>query len=268
MGLEALKALARRCGLSRRDLAAARMAVERTSLALLNGQAAPKPGGRILAYHAVGTPEWGVNDVRPERFEQHLVAALDAGYRFVPAGEIARGQGSEKDLAITFDDGIASVLEKAAPILSSYRLPWTAFVVSGWCEGGGFYHPELLMSWRDLEAVMSMGGTIGSHSSSHPDFGRLGASDSARELELSRADIEGHIGLPVREFAIPYGKASNWTPAAQDLAARAGYETVYAYCENRRFPGTIARTPVTRFDGRRLFNAALAGAFDNWHEWI
>src|SRR5688572_6533034 len=120
MTLRALKDLARHCGLSRRNAAAARMAVERGSLALLNKQAVPRPGGRILAYHAVGTPEWGINDVTPERFEQHLQSALEAGYKFVPASHIAQGLGADKDLVITFDDWISSVLEKAAPILDSY----------------------------------------------------------------------------------------------------------------------------------------------------
>ena len=46
--------------------------------------------GRILCYHSVGQEEWGINDVTPAQFRRHIELALNAGYRFVPASEIAR----------------------------------------------------------------------------------------------------------------------------------------------------------------------------------
>ena len=39
------------------------------------------------------------------------------------------------DLAITFDDGLKSVLTNAAPILAEYDVPWSLFVVSDWADG-------------------------------------------------------------------------------------------------------------------------------------
>jgi hypothetical protein len=36
----------------------------------------------------------------------------------------------------------------------------------------------------------------------------------------------------------------------------------------RRPPGTVPRTFITRFDNDRLFRAALGGAFDRWEEWM
>src|SRR4051812_6257002 len=112
----------------RHHLAAARMCCERNLMAI------PRPAPsteqpRILAYHAVGTPRVGNNDVAPKRFRRHLQSALAAGYQFVPASEIAQGHAPAKSLAITFDDGISSAATTAAPVLAELGIPWTLFVV-------------------------------------------------------------------------------------------------------------------------------------------
>src|SRR4051794_31406587 len=109
------------------------MCCERNVLATFGaafGRGDPRNTGRILCYHSIGQPLWGVNDVSPKQFRRHLELALKAGWRFVPAAEIVRTGGGPKDLAITFDDGLKSVLTNAAPILAEYDVPWSLFVVS------------------------------------------------------------------------------------------------------------------------------------------
>ena len=90
--MNVLKRAARRAGLRRAQLAALRMRCERTLLAGL-GRNRARTRGRILCYHSVGTPQWGVNDVSPTQFRRHLELALAAGYRFVRAEEIAHSGG-------------------------------------------------------------------------------------------------------------------------------------------------------------------------------
>ena len=92
--------------------------------------------------------------------------------------------------------------------------------------------------------------------------------ETTAELVGSMERIKSVLGIEATEFAIPFGRSSDWTKQAQSEATQAGYEIVYAYTENRRFPGTVGRTAVTRFDGQRGFAAILGGAFDNWQEWI
>jgi peptidoglycan/xylan/chitin deacetylase (PgdA/CDA1 family) len=260
-----VKSLLRR---GRRKIAAGRMLIERNGLSFINRTPRRKPKGRILAYHGIGTPEWGVNDLAPARFARQVELVLREGYRIVPASRIATGQGEANDLAITFDDGLLTVATNAAPVLAGYGVPWTAFVVSDWADGNAWYHPELLMTWRQIETIMAAGATVQSHSHTHPDFGRIDPETTGLQLEKSRQIIESRLGIEVREFAIPFGKAANWTEIAQKLAGEAGYETVYSYCEDQRFPGTVGRTAVTVFDSDRLFLAALRGAFDGWQEWV
>jgi len=251
--------------LAYRGAVAGRLAAERWALALRRPAAATAQG-RILAYHSVGTPSWGVNDVRPRDFERHLQLAVDDGWAFAtPAAVLA--EPARKQLALTFDDGAASVLTHAAPVLRHHGVPATAFVVTGWADGG---HPDGaadVLDWAGLAQLEAAGVTLASHSVTHPDFGRLGAGETQRELAGSRRRMEQVLGRPVDEFAIPFGQSRNWTAAAGRAAADAGYTTVYAQAVDTRPPGTVPRTFITRIDRPAVFRAALAGAFDGWEEW-
>ncbi|CAM3001152.1 polysaccharide deacetylase family protein [Methylobacterium mesophilicum] len=260
-----VKSLARTVGLTRPRFAAARMAYERTTLAVA-GTRRERPGGRILCYHSIGQPECGVNDVTPERFRHQIELALRLGYRFVPAAAIAEGSGEPCDLAITFDDGWRSVLDAAEPILRDHGIPWTLFVVSGWLDRPGT-GPRGILGWREVEALASAGVEIGSHSVTHPNFGGLGAERAAEELDGSRRAIAARLGIRPDSFAIPLGQSANWTPAAARAAEQAGYRIVYAQAVETRPLGTIGRSFVTHFDNDLVFGALLNGVYDAWEEW-
>jgi peptidoglycan/xylan/chitin deacetylase (PgdA/CDA1 family) len=208
-----------------------------------------------------------VNDVTPGRFRRQIEGALRAGYQFVPASRIAAGEGQPHELAITFDDGLATVATNAAPILAEYGIPWTRFVVSGWADGRGPM-PELLMRWPDIERLIAGGAEIGSHSATHSDFSRLRECELERELVSSRDVVAARLGVSPASFAIPNGRPRDWSERAAAIAREAGYEHVFSACEDRRAPGTVGRTMITSWDGARFFRSALRGAFDGWEEWI
>jgi len=260
-----IKAVARKAGIRRAGLAAFRTQAERSVLAA-TGRRGVSTVGRILCYHSVGTPEWGVNDVSPSRFRAHLEIAMRLGYTFVPASAVAEGKGSPNDIAITFDDGLVSVAKVAAPILKEYRIPWTLFVVAGWTDGQHGFGDGVIMDWSEVEHLAARGVEIGSHSLSHPDFGSLTASAARQELVESRRLIEARTGIRTGAFAIPLGQSRNWSPAARAAAEEAGYKLVYSQSVLSRPPGTVPRTFITRGDDHRLFRAALEGAFDGWEE--
>ncbi len=261
------KTLIRRTGLRRTHVAAARMCCERNALAMFGAKGAPR--SRILCYHSVGTPAWGTNDVNPARFRKHIELALESGYRFVPAATLARGEGGVRDLAITFDDGLRTVATNAAPILAEYDIPWSLFVVTDWADGkAASWAGDALLDWREIEQLAAGGAAIGSHSVTHPSFGRLERDAVEYELDESRRTIESRLGILPTEFAIPLGQSSDWTALAGEAALAAGYETVYAQAEETRSAGTVPRTFITRFDSDRVYRAALNGAFDRWEEWL
>ncbi len=223
--------------------------------------------GRILCYHSIGQGEFGVNDITEAQFRRQIELALNAGYRFVPASEIAMKGGGEKDLAITFDDGAKSVATTAAPILKDYDLPWTFFPVSDWTEqvkDGD----DWVMGWRDIEALLAAGAEMGSHSATHADFGQIDSDRMVDELAGSRDVFARRLGFAPKTFAIPLGQSMNWKPVALKAAQDAGYSVIYAQAEETRAPGTVARTFVSKFDSERIFRALLKGKFDRWEEWV
>jgi peptidoglycan/xylan/chitin deacetylase (PgdA/CDA1 family) len=246
--------------------AKARMFCERHLLATF-GTRRMKPGGRLLCYHSVGQVELGVNDCTPERFLRHIELALRYGYRFVPAAEIAKGRGTSRDLAITFDDGWKSVHAAAASVLRDYQIPSTLFVATGMVDDPSDWHLSRVLTWDDIIELSEMGVEIGSHSVSHPDFRTIDNNRVVDELNMSRMTLNSRLGLAINCFAIPFGQSKNWTAFAQCAAVQAGYELIYSQAENTRPLGTIARTFVTSMDDDQIFNALLEGAFDNWEEW-
>jgi peptidoglycan/xylan/chitin deacetylase (PgdA/CDA1 family) len=221
--------------------------------------------GRILAYHSVGTPQWGINDVTPRDFERHLQIAVDDGWSFATPAQVL-AQPERPLLALTFDDGLRTVLTNAAPVLRHHGIPATAFVVSGWADGGHRYGYDHVMDWSEVRALRDAGITIASHSATHADFGKLDGGQALRELEVSRQRLGEMLDIEVDEFAIPLGLSRHWTEAAGRAAVEAGYRTVYAQAVDTRPAGTVPRTFIGRVDRPVLFRAALAGAFDAWEE--
>jgi peptidoglycan/xylan/chitin deacetylase (PgdA/CDA1 family) len=223
--------------------------------------------GRILAYHSIGTPQWGVNDVRPADFQRHLQIAADDGWTFATPAEVI-AEPDKPQLALTFDDGLTSVLTNALPVLRHHGIPATAFVVTGWADGESpGWAKSLLLDWRELSKLQVGGVRLASHSVTHRDFSGLSGDEMRRELQTSRERLAAVLGVETDEFAIPYGQSANWTAAAGRAAAEAGYRKVYAQCVDSRPAGTIPRTFITRIDSPVLFRAALAGAYDDWEEW-
>jgi len=263
---------ARLMGITRRPrprlaVATARMRVERSMMA---GRPPSAFRSRILCYHGVGTPEWGVNDVTPARFARHMRLAADGGYRFVPARELADGTGGSADLrlGVTFDDGLRSVADGALPVLRDMSIPSTVFVVSDWAEGLHDSRPSPFLDWTGVERLAAAGVTIASHSRNHPDFSSIDEEEMVHQLQVPRRVLVERTGIDTDEFAIPFGQSKNWPRPAQSLAEAAGYRVVYAQSERRRPPGTTPRTFVGRHDDDRIFLAALRGGFDDWEEWV
>ena len=263
---ESAKLAMRLSGIDRKHFATVRMGCERHVLAAL-GRANKRYIGRILAYHSIGQEEWGTNDVTPQQFRRQIELALEAGYKFVPASKLAESGGTEKELAITFDDGLKSVLTQAAPILKDYGLPWTFFPVTDWSDGKHSMGDDFVMNWRDIEACLSQGAEMGSHSATHPSFGDIGRTQMADELGGSREIFRKRLGYAPDTFAIPFGQSKDWTADSDEIAREVGYKTIYSQAEETRYAGTVPRTFVTKFDGDFIFNALLKGKFDHWEEW-
>jgi len=188
----------------------------------------------ILMYHMVDRPR-SMREHRfctpPEEFRRQMEWLIRSGYRPVTLADIAAGP--DRAVHITFDDGFASVLDHAAPLLRELGLPATMFAVSSRLGGTNDWmvergYPERpLLSVEGLHLLREYGFSIGSHTRSHARLTDLDRETAQDEIAGSKAELEDRLGTEVSYFAYPYGKED---PATRDLVVGAGY---LAACSTR-----------------------------------
>jgi peptidoglycan/xylan/chitin deacetylase (PgdA/CDA1 family) len=141
-----------------------------------------------------------------------LVRAVQrSGHRIVPLTELLRGQARDV-VALTFDDGFASVSEHAAPVLAELGAPATLFLTTErvgldnrWpSQPAGAPH-SAMMQWSDVQRLAANGWDIEAHSLHHPDLRTLSDQELERELLEPCARIEEKLGRRPRFLAYPYG---------------------------------------------------------------
>jgi len=171
-------------------------------------------GAAVLTYHAV---EAGPSPlcVRPSLFRRHLETIAETGTRVIGldqlAAELRAGGPAEPAVAITFDDGAASVVENAAPLLLEQRFPATVFCVAARL-GGRLEGPSTRKAGRRLRLasatalgeLASSGFELGSHGMTHRPLAPADDSDLRSEVVDSKGALEQATGAEVRWFAYPY----------------------------------------------------------------
>jgi peptidoglycan/xylan/chitin deacetylase (PgdA/CDA1 family) len=169
----------------------------------------------ILTYHAI-EPGPSPLCIEPSLFAAQLDLIVEAGVRPVSldrlVDELHAGEPREPSVAITFDDGYASVVERAAPILADRETPATVFCVAGhlgayndWSTAPGSAPRLRLASAKALAGLPGSGMEVGSHGMTHLPLALVEDSDLERELVDSRATLEDAASVAVRWFAYPYG---------------------------------------------------------------
>lgn len=170
----------------------------------------------------------GVDD-----FRRHLDVLADVDARVLPLDEavvrLRDGTLPRRAVALTFDDGYASVAETAWPLLRERGLPATLFMVTAGLVGPMRFpwdagHPDpgrLRLSTPDeLLAVAAEGLDLGSHTVTHPWLPGLEPAVLRQELLESRTRLESLLGRDVRSIAYPTG---GWSAQVRAAARAAGY---------------------------------------------
>jgi len=171
----------------------------------------------ILTFHSID--DLGlVTSFSPALFDQALASLAARGYRTLGLAELIehlreRRPFPERALMITFDDGHASVYQRALPTLLRHGMRATIFLTVGAPAQAGPEAERLppfegrpLLSWRELEELRDAGMELGAHTLTHPDLTRLDHPAIERELAGAKEAIEARLGVPVRALAYPYGR--------------------------------------------------------------
>jgi peptidoglycan/xylan/chitin deacetylase (PgdA/CDA1 family) len=182
----------------------------------------------ILMYHTVADVPEDPNQlaVAPARFAEQMAWLARAGLRGVGVGELVdamRDGRQHRLVGITFDDGYASVLDSALPVLRRHGFGATVFAVAAllgrsneWDEGPAWP----LLDDAGITDLAAAGVEIGSHGATHVRLAGLPAAQVAAEVRDSMADLAALTGIQPRGFAYPYGSVD---PAARRAVRDAGY---------------------------------------------
>lgn len=238
------------------------------AVSLLRTAQKPKPGKRVLLYHAIGTSldfdPRRVNTVEPAVFREQMRQLR--GYEF-DLFSIARQFSSECSLSqlsvsVTFDDGYRDVLTSAAPILCELGIPFTVFIVPAFIESPGLWY----LDRAQLRELVAMPGvSIGSHSYTHTRLTGLPDRKVADELSRSKSWLEDFLGTPVTTVAYPFGGVDERVRAiAKEQGYHLGFSTRFGINGRAYDPLTLFRTEVVGRDGLRTFDQKVCGGWD-WY---
>ena len=181
---------------------------------------------------------------------------------FARFDELMANQIATRDkpaVLLTFDDGLASNYQVAAPILEDEGVRGLFFVIPGFSVLSGeaalaFYrqrirerHPEPGMTPEQIADLARRGHTIGNHTFSHALLSESPAAEYEHEILDSAAAIESWIGRPVDTFAWPF-VWNGVTPAAHRIATER-----HRYC----FSPCAGRVDVTVDDPHLIWRTNI-----------
>ncbi|MCP9485229.1 MAG: polysaccharide deacetylase family protein [Gaiellaceae bacterium MAG52_C11] len=169
----------------------------------------------VLTYHAI-EPGDGPLVVDPATFAAHLDCIVESGAQAVTVSGLAEllraGALSRPTVAVTFDDGIASVARVAAPLLAERGIPATVFCVAGHLGGANDWPSALpggprfeLAAADELAALAAQGFEIGCHGMTHAPLVSGSDAELIDELVASKELLEQVVESPVEAYAYPYG---------------------------------------------------------------
>jgi len=250
------------------------------------------PQACILAYHRVAEvgfvdPQLDDWNVPPPAFERQ-VAALKEVADIIPLPDLpkrlAQAQPGDKPVVcLTFDDGYASVLRYALPILERYQAPATIFLVTKfigfpaplpfdrWSRKNCRRVPKLAwraLDWQDLDVCLNSGLiTIGAHSHQHLDGRACSHAQLADEAGRSHEVLLRHFGeCHAQVYAYPYGCTrlgevpGAYVNAVQAAGFRLAVSTDLGLADSHSDPFRLPRVETHALDSPAVMRAKAYGA--------
>ncbi|HEV8441369.1 MAG TPA: polysaccharide deacetylase family protein [Methylomirabilota bacterium] len=94
------------------------------------------------------------------------------------------------------------------------------------------------MTWAELRELAKDGFDIGAHTKTHPILSSLPAERLPAEIGECKQELERRLGVAVRHFAYPNGKRGDYTRAAVEAVAEAGYQAAVTAMSGGNTPAT------------------------------
>jgi peptidoglycan/xylan/chitin deacetylase (PgdA/CDA1 family) len=234
-------------------------------------------GAPILLYHRfdpriAATPWTMVTRI----FEEQLTWLGENDYPIITLRSAVHARltnvpmSGRRDIAITVDDGDATVYSEMFPIIKSRRVPVTLFVFPY-----AISRSADAVTWDQLKEMVESGFVdVQFHTLSHPDFHyersrRTPANYRAFvafELTHLRDSLEEHLGLSVDLLAWPFGI---YDDELEKIAAECGYTAAFAVRNKTPHENSIFAVPrvtVTNRDIGRKLGARIASHLGDFRQ--
>lgn len=186
-----------------------------------------KAGLRILMFHDTrGVRLDALDRLIGQLAERNLLSTPDAAVAFLGGASIGTTQ-----FLLTFDDGFASNRVAAEQVLRKWNAQALFFVCPGLIDHPGAEQAaviartiydgarsaeqvgENLMDWRDLDRLVELGHTIGSHTMHHRRLSTLDAETREEEVGQAASILKRRFGS-ADWFAYPFGDVGSIDPAS------------------------------------------------------
>jgi peptidoglycan/xylan/chitin deacetylase (PgdA/CDA1 family) len=176
--------------------------------------AVPSQALVVLQYHQVAADGPSSTSVSPKRFEEHLQLIESLGLHVMDLEEaikqIQAGNTLEGAVAITFDDGYASIYEQAFPLLKKRSWPFTLFLSTNPID----QRFGDMLTWDQIREMAKADALIVNHTQDHGNLARPPLTNQPSyqkrvldNLNHAQMRIEKELGKKVpKYFAYPYGE--------------------------------------------------------------
>jgi peptidoglycan/xylan/chitin deacetylase (PgdA/CDA1 family) len=180
----------------------------------------------ILTYHSIDD-SGSVISVPPATFRRQMASLARRGYTGVTLSRLldlweGSAGGTDRTVAITFDDGFANLADHALPVLRDLNFGATIFAVQAYAGRHNDWPsqpagvPRLpLLTPAGLRNCLAAGMEVGHHTATHPPLDAIGPAQVRAEVVDAKHALEDILGGAVETFAYPYGRLPG--PAGETL---------------------------------------------------
>ncbi|WP_133153896.1 polysaccharide deacetylase family protein [Vibrio sp. 10N.261.55.A7] len=170
----------------------------------------------VLLYHHISDSTPHITSTTPEDFTAQLDHIEAQGYDVVDLEQavstLRKGETlPAKSIALTFDDGFASVCDTAYPELKKRGLPFTVFVTTDPVDKNYTNY----CTWEQLKEMADNGVTIANHTLDHAHLvssalnDKDWLTDATNNIAQAQQTLIKNIGHAPMIFAYPYGEYNN-----------------------------------------------------------
>lgn len=236
---------------------------------------------RVLMYHKVNDLPSNRMSMPVGLFDEQMAQLRELGYVAVGLDAVIAHYVDRKPLPhgavlITFDDGYRDNLVNAAPVLLKHGYPAVQFVPLAYVgnsiplpherhlSASGVHNPTV--DWGEIRELEQYGVRVESHGISHKPLAELEIDEAAREIAISKLQLEERLGRPVRAFSYVKGSEADYKPVQHPMLVRqAGYDLAFTAVSGGNGPDSdplqLRRYNVEPYS-HRTFELVLAGACD------